>query len=135
MEDKIMNILAILILLLLLVVWILFIYLEFIKPFIQRKPKTPLDKEIAEEEKEIKFLTEQKAKIDRLSDLKSEKDRLYQEVETVAQREDKGVPSCPQCGGTKVSYRAAYNHSIESYEFYDRCSDCGTKVNYKEWMN
>lgn len=44
------------------------------------EPKSEIDREIADEEKEIKFLTEQKAKIDRLEHLKRKKDRLYQEV-------------------------------------------------------
>lgn len=98
------------------------------------EPKSPLDREIAEEEKEIKFLTEQKAKIDRLRALKREKDRLYQEVETDAQKEDVDGYRCPQCGSTKVSgssriYRTdLYNHVTT----IEHCSDCATPINERE---
>lgn len=44
------------------------------------KPKTGIDKEIAEEEKEIAELEEHKEKMDTLAELKRRKDRLFKDV-------------------------------------------------------
>lgn len=52
------------------------------------KPKTGIDKEIADEEKEIEELERQKEKIDTLAELKRRKERLFDEVQN---REHSGL--------------------------------------------
>ena len=51
-----------------------------VKATYKKRPKSGIDKEIAEEEKEIAELERQKEKIDRLAELKSRKERLFDEV-------------------------------------------------------
>lgn len=49
--------------------------------FISTKPKTGIDKEISEEEKEIEYLEKQKEKINKLHRLKRRKEELFEQVE------------------------------------------------------
>lgn len=53
-----------------------------IESFFKRdwKPKSGIDKEIAEEEKEIAELERQKEKMDRLEELRRRKERLFEEI-------------------------------------------------------
>lgn len=57
-------------------------------------PTTSIDKEIAEEEKEIAELERQKAKIDELAELKRRKERLFKDVYEETSSE---YWICPQC--------------------------------------
>ena len=51
-----------------------------VKAIYKKRPKSGIDKEIAEEEKEIAELERQKEKIDTLANLKRRKERLFEEV-------------------------------------------------------
>ena len=61
------------------------------------KPKSDIDKEIAEEEKEIAELERQKEKIDTLEELKRRKERLFKDVHEVYEEESGEYWICPQC--------------------------------------
>ena len=52
-----------------------------VKVTYKKRPKSGIDKEIAEEEKEIAELERQKEKIDKLRSLKRRKEELFEQVE------------------------------------------------------
>ena len=52
-----------------------------VKATYKKRPKSGIDKEIAEEEKEIAELERQKEKIEKLKNLKRRKEKLFEEVE------------------------------------------------------
>ena len=52
-----------------------------VKATYKKRPKSGIDKEIAEEEKEIAELERQKEKIDKLRSLKRRKEELFEQVE------------------------------------------------------
>ena len=54
---------------------------SLIKSIYGYRPKSPIDKEIAEEEKEIAELERQKEKIDTLEELKRRKAELFEQIE------------------------------------------------------
>lgn len=58
-------------------------FAESIERFFRKdwKPKTGIDKEIAEEEKEIEELEKQKEKINKLHRLKRRKEELFEQIE------------------------------------------------------
>lgn len=92
---------------------------EFLKK--DWKPKTGIDKEIAEEEEEIERLERQKEKIDRLAELKRRKERLFEEVN------ENGVTGeythCNFCRGENTLKAAITRDGIS----YLICTLCGNK--------
>lgn len=83
------------------------------------KPKTGIDKEIAEEEKEIAELERQKEKIETLSELKRRKERLFKEVNSGTN------PDCQWCGSDDCLKLAYTVDGIAQYY----CTSC------HRWLN
>lgn len=73
------------------------------------KPKTGIDKEIAEEEKEIAELERQKEKIDTLVRLKRRKERLFSDVHGMESWE------CTACGDEFETLRDYGKHVSEAH--------------------
>jgi len=71
------------------------------------KPKSGIDKEIAEEEKEIAELERQKEKIDELAELKRRKERLFKDVHEETSS-DNWI--CPQCRREFKDLEGLNNH-------------------------
>ncbi len=84
---------------------------ESIERFLKRdwKPKTEIDKEIAKEEKEIAELERQKEKINKLSELKFRKERLFKEVH----KEE--LWECTSCGEEFETLRDYGRHVSEAH--------------------
>lgn len=99
------------------------------------KPKSELDREIADEEKEIKFLTLQKEKINKLERLKRKKDSLYWEISKDEYKASSGetvyMPVKKQSADDLVGNLHTEQADIENLkmEEWHRCKQCGgTKV-------
>lgn len=71
------------------------------------KRKTGIDKEIADEEKEIAELERQKEKIDELAELKRRKERLFKDVHEETSSE---YWICPQCRREFKDLEGLNNH-------------------------
>ena len=78
------------------------------------KRKSSIDKEIAEEEKEIAELEQQKEKIDRLAELKYRKEKLFKEVHSGANAD------CQWCGSEDCLESAYTVDGISQYY----CTSC-----------
>lgn len=78
------------------------------------KPKSDIDKEIAEEEKEIAELERQKAKIDELAELKRRKEILFDEVHSETNAD------CRWCGADDCLQSAYTVDGIAQYY----CTSC-----------
>ena len=83
------------------------------------KPKSPIDKEIAEEEKEVAELERQKEKIDTLANLKRRKERLFEEVHSGTNAD------CKWCGSDDCLKPAYTVDGIAQYY----CTSC------HRWLN
>lgn len=78
------------------------------------KPKSGIDKEISEEEKEIAELESQKEKIDTLAELKRRKERLFKEVhEGVEWTDEDESYHCYRCDSFIVGLDNFYKHHKE----------------------
>src|SRR5699024_3989556 len=73
------------------------------------KPKSGIDKEIEEEEKEIAELERHKEKIDTLAELKRRKEKLFEEVH------DKEYWECTVCGYEFETLRDYGRHVSEAH--------------------
>ena len=71
------------------------------------RPKTGIDKEIAEEEKEIAELERQKEKMETLEELKRRKERLFKDVHEETSS-DNWI--CPQCRREFKDLEGLNNH-------------------------
>ena len=89
------------------------------KLFTSAKPKSVIDKEIAEEEKEIAELERQKEKIDTLANLKRRKERLFDEVHSGTNAD------CQWCGADDCLKPAYTVDGIAQYY----CTSC------HRWLN
>lgn len=83
------------------------------------KPKSGIDKEIAEEEKEIAELERQKEKIEKLAELKRRKERLFNEVHSGTNAD------CKWCGSDDCLKPAYTVDGIAQYY----CTSC------HRWLN
>lgn len=83
------------------------------------KPKSGIDKEIADEEKEIAELERQKEKIDTLANLKRRKERLFEEVHENGVTEE--YTHCKWCCGENSLKTAVTREGIS----YQICTICG----------
>ena len=84
------------------------------KLFFSVKPKTGIDKEIAEEEKEIAELERQKEKMETLEELKRRKERLFEEVRGETNMD------CQWCGADDCLQPAYTVDGISQYY----CTSC-----------
>lgn len=83
------------------------------------KPKSGIDKEIAEEEKEITELERQREKIEKLKNLKRRKERLFEEVHENGFSEE--YTHCKWCCGENTLKAALTRDGIS----YHICTLCG----------
>lgn len=84
------------------------------KKWRELKPKSGIDKEIAEEEKEIAELERQKEKIDTLAKLKRRKERLFKEVHEGDECTDEDESyHCYRCDSFIVGLDNFYKHHKE----------------------
>ncbi len=81
------------------------------------KPKSGIDKEIAEEEKEIAELERQKEKMETLEELKRRKERLFKDVHDVYEETSSEYWICPQCRIKFKDLEALENHSEMEHPF------------------
>ena len=86
-------------------------FAESIERFFKKdwKPKSGIDKEIAEEEKEIAELERQKEKMDRLAELKRRKERLFEEVH------EEQLWECTSCGVAFETLQDYGRHTSEAH--------------------
>ena len=96
-------------------------FAESVESFFKRdwKPKTGIDKEIAEEENEIAELERQKEKMDRLAELKRRKKMLFEEVQESEVEREEVLVICDSCGNY-MDYLGIDRSRREVYE----CKDC-----------
>ena len=80
-----------------------------VKATYKKRPKSGIDKEIAEEEKEIAELERQKEKIDTLANLKRRKERLFSDVHGMESWE------CTACGDEFETLRDYGKHISEAH--------------------
>lgn len=80
-------------------------------------PTTSIDKEIAEEEKEIAELERQKTKIDELAELKRRKERLFKDVHEVHEETSSEYWICPQCRIKFKDLESLNKHSEMEHPF------------------
>ena len=80
-------------------------------------PKSGIDKEIAEEEKEIAELERQKEKIETLSELKRRKERLFKGVHDVHEEASSEYWICPHCRRKFKDLEGLNNHRAWEHPF------------------
>ena len=87
-------------------------FAESIERFFKKdwKPKSGIDKEIAEEEKEIDELERQKEKIETLEELKRRKENLFKEVHEDYEGTSNEYWICPQCRRKFKDLEGLNNH-------------------------
>lgn len=79
------------------------------------KPKSPLDKEIAETEKEISELEAQKVKMDKLKELERRKERLFKEVKDNTDEVDSAEYHCYTCDKIIIGLDNFYAHRRKNH--------------------
>lgn len=109
-------------------------------------PKSTIDKEIAETEKEIFILEKHKEKMDTLAELERRKERLFKDVHGVEEPMNPdqivyGLKTCDNCG-VEIQARAYINEKPNQYYCYECESWVGNgtvksedKFYFRRWSN